>query len=61
MRMIVLGAALIGALSIGWGGPFSIAGAQAQDNRDLRPLLDRLDRMERDMNQLISSRTRCER
>jgi tol-pal system protein YbgF len=25
---------------------------QAQDNRDLRPLLDRLDRMERDMNQL---------
>ena len=52
MRMIVLGAALIGALCIGWGGPFPIARAQAQDNRDLRPLLDRLDRMERDMNQL---------
>jgi tol-pal system protein YbgF len=46
MRGLVLGAALIGALQL-----LSIGTARAQD-RDLRPLLDRLDRMERDMNQL---------
>src|SRR5882672_6593915 len=46
MRGLVLGAALIGALQL-----LSVGTAGAQD-RDLRPLLDRLDRMERDMNQL---------
>src|SRR6266849_3432237 len=46
MRGLVLGAALIGALQLS-----SVGTALAQD-RDLRPLLDRLDRMERDMNQL---------
>jgi tol-pal system protein YbgF len=46
MRGLVLGAALIGALQLS-----SVGTARAQD-RDLRPLLDRLDRMERDMNQL---------
>jgi tol-pal system protein YbgF len=46
MRKRVIGAALLGLLQ------FSLAhGVQAQD-RDLRPLLDRLDRLERDMNQL---------
>ena len=52
MRLLVLGVALIGAFHLCSAGPFSIGRAQAQDNRDLRPLLDRLDRMERDMNQL---------
>jgi tol-pal system protein YbgF len=57
MRALVLGAAVLGAFSFGafhlWpAGPALIGSAQAQDNRDLRPLLDRLDRMERDMNQL---------
>jgi len=57
MRALVLGAALLGAFSFAafplWStGPAVIGSAQAQDNRDLRPLLDRLDRMERDMNQL---------
>ncbi len=57
MRATVLGAALVGALQLCSVGPLSIGPlligrAQAQDNRDLRPLLDRLDRMERDMNQL---------
>jgi tol-pal system protein YbgF len=47
MRLLVLGAVLIGTFHLS-----SIGTAQAQDNRDLRPLLDRLDRMERDMNQL---------
>src|SRR5437763_973357 len=56
-RALVLGAAVLGAFSFGafhlWpAGPALIGSAQAQDNRDLRPLLDRLDRMERDMNQL---------
>jgi tol-pal system protein YbgF len=46
MRGLVFGAALIGALQL-----LSVGTAVAQD-RDLRPLLDRLDRMERDMNQL---------
>src|SRR5260221_10487426 len=46
MRGLVFGAALIGALQL-----LSVGTAGAQD-RDLRPLLDRLDRMERDMNQL---------
>src|SRR5260221_6025807 len=46
MRGWVLGAALIGALQL-----WSVGTVGAQD-RDLRPLLDRLDRMERDMNQL---------
>jgi tol-pal system protein YbgF len=46
MRGLVLGAALIGALQL-----LTVGTAGAQD-RDLRPLLDRLDRMERDMNQL---------
>src|SRR5258708_5115811 len=46
MRGLVLGAALIGALQL-----LSVGTVRAQD-RDLRPLLDRLDRMERDMNQL---------
>lgn len=46
MRGLVLGAALIGVLQL-----TSVGIARAQD-RDLRPLLDRLDRMERDMNQL---------
>jgi tol-pal system protein YbgF len=47
MRKRVIGAALLGLLQ------FSLAygAAQAQD-RDMRPLLDRLDRLERDMNQL---------
>jgi tol-pal system protein YbgF len=57
MRALVLGAALLGAFLFGtfhfWStDPALIGSAQAQDNRDLRPLLDRLDRMERDMNQL---------
>src|SRR3954471_13031748 len=57
MRALVLGAALLGGFLLGafhlWSaGPALIGSAQAQDNRDLRPLLDRLDRMERDMNQL---------
>jgi tol-pal system protein YbgF len=57
MRALVLCAAVLGAFSFGafhlWpAGPALIGSAQAQDNRDLRPLLDRLDRMERDMNQL---------
>src|SRR5216684_9240089 len=47
MRGLVFGAALIGVvLQLS-----SVGTARAQD-RDLRPLLDRLDRMERDMNQL---------
>jgi tol-pal system protein YbgF len=46
MRGLVLGAALIGALQL-----LSVGTVRAQD-RDLRPLLDRLERMERDMNQL---------
>src|SRR5258706_7146359 len=46
MRGLVIGAALFGALHLFPSDP-----ALAQD-RDLRPLLDRLDRMERDMNQL---------
>src|SRR5260221_13942926 len=46
MRGLVFGAALIGALQL-----LSVGTVVAQD-RDLRPLLDRLDRMERDMNQL---------
>src|SRR5258708_15723325 len=52
MRALVIGAALLGALHLCSAGPALIGSAQAQDNRDLRPLLDRLDRMERDMNQL---------
>src|SRR5258707_3432116 len=46
MRGLVFGPALIRALQL-----LSVGTAVAQD-RDLRPLLDRLDRMERDMNQL---------
>src|SRR5216683_4755605 len=47
MRGLVFGAALIGVvLQLS-----SVGTARAQD-RDLRPLHDRLDRMERDMNQL---------
>jgi tol-pal system protein YbgF len=46
MRAFVIGAALLGAFQL-----FASGAATAQD-RDLRPLLDRLDRMERDMNQL---------
>src|SRR5258707_13626013 len=46
MRRLVVGAALIGVLQLS-----SVGTVEAQD-RDLRPLLDRLDRMERDMNQL---------
>jgi tol-pal system protein YbgF len=52
MRALILGAALLGAFHVYSAGPAMIGSAQAQDNRDLRPLLDRLDRMERDMNQL---------
>jgi tol-pal system protein YbgF len=52
MRALVLGAALLAAFQLCSAGPALIGSAQAQDNRDLRPLLDRLDRMERDMNQL---------
>src|SRR3981189_576992 len=52
MRALVIGAALLGALHLCSARPALIGSAQAQDNRDLRPLLDRLDRMERDMNQL---------
>src|SRR5438270_10949122 len=52
MRALVIGAALFGALHLYPAGPALIGSAQAQDNRALRPLLDRLDRMERDMNQL---------
>jgi tol-pal system protein YbgF len=57
MRLLVLATASVVAFQLFSAqlfsaGPFSVAGAQAQDNRDLRPLLDRLDRMERDMNQL---------
>lgn len=46
MRRLVTGAALFGALQI-----VLIGGAGAQD-RDIRPLLDRIDRLERDMNQV---------
>lgn len=42
----MIGAALLGLLQI------SMSGAALAQDRDLRPLLDRLDRMERDMNQL---------
>lgn len=52
MRLWVLGAASIVAFQLFSVGPFANGEARAQDNRDLRPLLDRLDRMERDMNQL---------
>jgi tol-pal system protein YbgF len=57
MRLLVLATASVVAFQLFSAqlfsaGPFSVGGAQAQDNRDLRPLLDRLDRMERDMNQL---------
>jgi tol-pal system protein YbgF len=52
MRALALGAALLGACLLCPADPFLIGRAHAQDNRDLRPLLDRLDRMERDMNQL---------
>ncbi len=52
MRALALGAALLGAFHLCLVGLVAIGTAQAQDNRDLRPLLDRLDRMERDMNQL---------
>jgi tol-pal system protein YbgF len=52
MRAWVLGATLLGAFHLCSTGPALIGSVQAQDNRDLRPLLDRLDRMERDMNQL---------
>src|SRR5579885_2294099 len=45
MRYLLLSAALLGALHLSAGA------ARAQD-RDLRPLLDRIDRLERDMNQL---------
>lgn len=46
MRKRVIGAALFGLLL------FSHAHAALAQNGDLRPILDRLDRMERDMNQL---------
>ena len=46
MRKRVIGAALLGLLQ------FSHAHAALAQNSDLRPILDRLDRMERDMNQL---------
>src|SRR6185437_9816401 len=57
MRLLVLATASVVAFQLFSAqlfsaGPFSVAGAQAQDNRDVRPLLDRLDRLERDMNQL---------
>jgi tol-pal system protein YbgF len=52
MRLLALGAALLGACLFCSAGSLLTGKAQAQDNRDLRPLLDRLDRMERDMNQL---------
>src|SRR5882724_7885996 len=52
MRALALGTVLLGALQLGSVDLSLIGTAQAQDNRDLRPLLDRLDRMERDMNQL---------
>jgi tol-pal system protein YbgF len=52
MRALTLGAALLGACLLCSAAPFLIGKVHAQDNRDLRPLLDRLDRMERDMNQL---------
>jgi tol-pal system protein YbgF len=46
MRRLVTGAALVGALQLAL-----ICGAAAQD-RDTRALLDRIDRLERDMNQV---------
>jgi tol-pal system protein YbgF len=46
MRGFVLGAALIGAFQL------CVATAALAQDRDLRPLLDRIDRLERDMNQL---------
>jgi tol-pal system protein YbgF len=52
MRALALGAGFLGAWLFCSASPLVIGKAEAQDNRDLRPLLDRLDRMERDMNQL---------
>jgi tol-pal system protein YbgF len=46
MRSIITGAALIGVVLLA-----PMGGALAQD-RDVRPLLDRIDRLERDMNQV---------
>jgi tol-pal system protein YbgF len=46
MRKRVIGAALFGLLQ------FVLADVALAQDRDLRPILDRLDRMERDMNQL---------
>jgi tol-pal system protein YbgF len=46
MRKRVIGAALLGLLQL------FLAGTALAQDRDLRPLLDRLDRLERDMNQL---------
>jgi tol-pal system protein YbgF len=46
MRALLIGGALIGALQL------VLPAAYGQDSNNLRPLLDRLDRMERDMNQL---------
>jgi len=46
MRTRVIGAALLGLLQL------FLAGAALAQDQNLRPLLDRLDRLERDMNQL---------
>jgi tol-pal system protein YbgF len=46
MRRLVTRAALVGALQL------VLVGAGAAQDRDVRPLLDRIDRLERDMNQI---------
>jgi tol-pal system protein YbgF len=46
MRRLVTGAAFIGVLQ------FALIGCAAAQDRDVRPLLDRIDRLERDMNQM---------
>ena len=54
MRKRVIGAALLGLLQffLAGGALVFVADAALAQNGDLRPILDRLDRMERDMNQL---------
>jgi tol-pal system protein YbgF len=54
MRKRVIGAALLGLLqfSVASAALVFLADPALSQNNDLRPILDRLDRMERDMNQL---------